>query len=89
MMILTASFEGQERTITIRVGTLLDARGGAPRITNTMSTGIGNYTEEGFGYLEKAIGLNAAMIKKGARNTGPQDADGHRRRGRSSRSQCG
>jgi imidazolonepropionase-like amidohydrolase len=26
--------------------------------------GIGNYTEDGFAYMEKAIGLNAAMIKK-------------------------
>jgi imidazolonepropionase-like amidohydrolase len=26
--------------------------------------GIGNYTEEGFGYMEKGLALNAAMIKK-------------------------
>ena len=26
--------------------------------------GIGNYTEEGFAYMEKAVGLNNAMIKK-------------------------
>lgn len=26
--------------------------------------GIGNYTEEGFAYMEKAVGLNEAMIKK-------------------------
>jgi imidazolonepropionase-like amidohydrolase len=26
--------------------------------------GIGNYTEEGFAFMEKGLGLNAAMIKK-------------------------
>jgi imidazolonepropionase-like amidohydrolase len=26
--------------------------------------GVGNYTEEGFAYMEKAVGLNNAMIKK-------------------------
>src|SRR5262245_45267044 len=26
--------------------------------------GVGNYTEEGFAYMEKGLGLNAAMIKK-------------------------
>jgi imidazolonepropionase-like amidohydrolase len=26
--------------------------------------GIGNYTEEGFAYMEKAIGLNAVMFRK-------------------------
>jgi imidazolonepropionase-like amidohydrolase len=26
--------------------------------------GIGNYTEEGFAYMEKAVGLNAAMFKR-------------------------
>jgi imidazolonepropionase-like amidohydrolase len=26
--------------------------------------GIGNYNEEGFGYMEKGLALNAAMIKK-------------------------
>lgn len=32
--------------------------------------GIGNYTEEGFAYMEKAIGLNQAMIKKAAATPG-------------------
>lgn len=32
--------------------------------------GIGNYTEEGFAYMEKAVGLNNAMIKKAVATTG-------------------
>jgi len=34
--------------------------------------GIGNYTEEGFAYMEKAIGLNAAMFKKALATRGLQ-----------------
>lgn len=32
--------------------------------------GIGNYTEEGFAYMEKAVGLNNAMIKKAVATPG-------------------
>jgi len=32
--------------------------------------GVGNYTEEGFAYMEKAIPLNFAMIKEAARTKG-------------------
>ncbi len=32
--------------------------------------GIGNYTEEGFAYMEKAVGLNNAMIKKAVATAG-------------------
>jgi imidazolonepropionase-like amidohydrolase len=32
--------------------------------------GIGNYTEEGFAYMEKAVGLNQAMIKKAVATPG-------------------
>src|SRR5215831_12333522 len=34
--------------------------------------GIGNYTEEGFAYMQKAIGLNAAMFKKALATPGLQ-----------------
>jgi imidazolonepropionase-like amidohydrolase len=34
--------------------------------------GISNYTEQGFAYMEKAIGLNAAMIKKALATPGLQ-----------------
>src|SRR5262249_16864412 len=39
VMVLTTSFEGQERTITIHVGTLLDGRCGAQRNTNIVVQG--------------------------------------------------
>jgi len=32
--------------------------------------GVGNYTEEGFAYMEKAVGLNNAMIKKAVATPG-------------------
>src|SRR5215510_9403451 len=39
VMILATSFEGQERPITIRVGTLLDGKGGVQRNTNIVVQG--------------------------------------------------
>ena len=42
--------------------------------------GIGNYTEEGFAYMEKAIPLNMAMFKQALATPGPEAGDGHRRR---------
>jgi len=80
----------QERPITLRVGRLLDGKGGVQQNTNivvqgskivrldpnvgvvlqnyirnkTRYLGIGNYTEDGFAYMEKGVTLNNAMIRK-------------------------
>ena len=62
---------------TIRVGTVLDGKGGVQRNTNknymrnkSRFLGIGNYTEDGFAYMEKGIALNETMIKKAVATPG-------------------
>ena len=47
--------------------------------------GIGNYTEEGFASMEKALGLKDAMFAAALKTPKPQDGDGHRRRRRRAR----
>ncbi len=41
--------------------------------------GIGNYTEEGFASMEKALGLRGPMFSTALKTAGPEDRDGHRR----------
>ena len=47
--------------------------------------GIGNYTEEGFASMEKALGLKDAMFAAALKTPEAQDGDGHRRGGRRAR----
>ena len=49
--------------------------------------GIGNYTEEGFAAMEKALGLKDAMFAMALKTPEPEDGHGHRRGRRRARAE--